>query len=118
MKRYLVIFLMLLAFICVQAKELQFDDQGNLIDHDLDKLYHITSKYSLVITCDVVTPGYEVVFREDWGWELAFGFGYKLLYSNFQKQFFYKAVGIGFVLGYSLDSHRPTYGIGFTLRRF
>ena len=113
-------FLALMCLICCMtayARDLNFDDHGNLIDPKLNKIYKVTRHYGYLFTSTGRSPLYEVtLFDLTTKWRLNLGVAYKMVYTDWSWSIKDRTVGIGLVTGYSFKKHQPTIGLAFTLR--
>jgi outer membrane protein assembly factor BamA len=117
--KILALLLVLLCCSTCYSKQLNFDENGNLIDSSLDKKYNIMSYYSFIsATHDVYTPGFEVTFRHYRRWNFNLGFGYKLYYSDLTYSLYKNKLCLGLIAGYSTKAHNPVYGLALTWRVF
>ena len=113
----LVVMLFMFSFLCA-ARTLVFDKNGNLVDPTLDKRYAIKRSYSLLITNQMTSLGYEINLREFKHVNFDAGLGFKFFYLSVNKPFIYRAVSVGLLSGWSWTTHKPVFGVGFTLRKF
>jgi len=122
MRQSILLFLLLAVLtFTVSARELKFDNDGNLIDQHLDKVYKLNVKRGVVFTSKF--QGFSIENTLDTNrFGLSYNVGFtlreKFIFTDITKSIYKNILFTGFGYGYSFNHHQPYFCVILDIRLF